>query len=369
MNSSPIDPLCSLLRDDRRTPLPDDLDELAKQAIRHGVHGMLFHRLSASSWTGSTALTDALRPAAHRSVSVTTQRDAATGRLLADLNRQAIPFMVFKGTPLAYLVYPAPHLRPRADVDLLVDASHVVALRRWLISRGYTCQPLVTPLARGVYLASQFGARKDMLHGPAHVLDVHWQVNNRYALAAKLPVRSLYDGGCCFTGLGPSLLAPSPPHALLIACLHWAGEANRKLIWLYDIHLLASRLEAAASRQLLRLARQTGLLAVLRHLLRECRRCLATPLPQPLTDDLERSPASDRDGPAGIVLRHPGSALHAHLADFMAIRDTRERIRMLSAVLFPPSSYLDLRGIAPGRPLPLRQAIRLAHPLRLPFVG
>ena len=44
--------------------------------------------------------------------------------------------------------------------------------------------------------------------------------------------------------LGPHALAPSPPLALLVACLHRTAHhgTTTRLLWLYDIHLLATTL-------------------------------------------------------------------------------------------------------------------------------
>jgi hypothetical protein len=200
-----------------------------------------------------------------------------------------------------------------------------------------------------------------------HVLDIHWQVSNRYALAAPLSFDMLFEKAESFDGLGIPLRCPSPLHSLLIACLHWAAEPDRRLIWLYDIHLLVSRLDTPRAHELLALAARTRLLTVVRHLLRECQSCFATPLTPPLADELAHPSAAARCDPARLLLRRPDSSLRAHMADFLSIRDARERARMVSAVLFPPSSYLDLQGVAPRCPLPLRHALRLTRPLWVRF--
>ena len=49
------------------------------------------------------------------------RREDETRRVLDAFGDAQIDVLVFKGAALAHTVYAAPHLRPRTDVDLLVD--------------------------------------------------------------------------------------------------------------------------------------------------------------------------------------------------------------------------------------------------------
>jgi hypothetical protein len=91
-------------------------------------------------------------------------------------------------------------------------------------------------------------------------------------------------------GLSPHTLGAGKVHALLIACMHRAGHkqapyfvdgvahySGDRLIWLYDIHLLAQALSPAQWNEFLRLARQKGLRAVCLEGIEQTRSRFATP--------------------------------------------------------------------------------------------
>jgi len=76
---------------------------------------------------------------------------------------------------------------------------------------------------------------------------VYWKLNNSQYLANIISFDELAEESIAVKGLGEHARSPCLEHMLLHACLHRFahikdGEANR-LIWLYDIYLIANSLE------------------------------------------------------------------------------------------------------------------------------
>jgi hypothetical protein len=109
----------------------------------------------------STFPSDAQRVAALR-----LNQDAAAGRVVRRLGDAGVESILLKGTSFARWLYPSPHDRPMADVDLLVAPEQVAAAEEVLMRMGYTYEPTDRPPGSGV-LPSPFGAIPGDLVGHA----------------------------------------------------------------------------------------------------------------------------------------------------------------------------------------------------------
>ena len=63
--------------------------------------------------------------------------------------------------------------------------------------------------------------------------------------------RSSLNDAISVPALGPEARGLSAPHAFVLACVHRVAhhDSSERLIWLYDIHLLASAMDAAAGKK------------------------------------------------------------------------------------------------------------------------
>jgi hypothetical protein len=164
-------------------------------------------------------------------------------------SRLSPPPIVFKGTALAYQIYPAPHLRVRDDTDMLVASSTMEATRSFFAEHGYRPSDAIdAPL---VMRQASF-IMQDALN-VTHAWDVHWAFSNRPAFADFLTFEGLLRTAVEVRVDKITFLTPNIVDSLLIACLHLIGHhANDvRLIWLYDIHLLAASLGPAERRRFL----------------------------------------------------------------------------------------------------------------------
>ena len=166
-------------------------------------------------------------------------------RIAAALAAAGIEGLWLKGAALAHWLYPKPQLRPAGDLDLLF-ASHAEALRaaEVLAPLGYRLP--IRHIAGDLYVHELLAVQAE--HGLE--LDLHWRLANSALFSERLQWPELRAAAIAVPELGRDALALAPLHALLHACMHRAsnrlgGRADR-LIWLYDLHLLAQRLSEAA---------------------------------------------------------------------------------------------------------------------------
>src|SRR6266550_3749249 len=102
-------------------------DATADEVRAIDAHGML---PLVYRWSGNPALRDgALRAAALEALRLENVRE-----VVAALDGRAV---LTKGTALAYSIYPAPELRPRNDVDLLIDEHDLEAVRAAFALLGF----------------------------------------------------------------------------------------------------------------------------------------------------------------------------------------------------------------------------------------
>jgi hypothetical protein len=228
--------------------------QFVQEAVRHGVLPLVAWQFASRGappgWPSD--LVDAIRSRARQHALAEQLQRLELADLGSDLHNRGVRALFFKGAALAYTHYVHPCHRPRTDVDLLVPEPHVEPAIATLRSRGYS--PIAMNTGSLVTYQQTF-IRADG-SGVRHACDVHWRIANRPAFARLLCFDELYADARTLPGLGENVAAPSPPYALLIACIHRVAHHHDAptLIWAYDVHLLASRMterEAAETRMLM----------------------------------------------------------------------------------------------------------------------
>ncbi|MCB1687089.1 MAG: nucleotidyltransferase family protein [Halioglobus sp.] len=264
-------------------------------------------------------------------------RREEVSRMVAALGEAGLPFLLFKGTPLAYTLYPDACLRDRSDTDLLFE-SRAAAEEAWQVLQDLGYERMNTP--GGELVSYQFPC---ILRGGqvAEMLDVHWATSNAAELR-PLSFRELWDQSIAVPSLGAAARSPCHEHALVLACLHRLahvkdGEENR-LIWLYDIHLLLQSLDEAQWQRFLACARDKG---------------VAGACCDGVEHAADRFGISDRGALRREELRQlaalPGQHVVVHatmlerdIAQLRAAQGLR-RVQLLGEYLFPPADYMQAR--------------------------
>lgn len=265
----------------------------------------------------------------------------------------ALKPIICKGQALAHAIYPQPWLRPRTDIDALVERGSFEAMAGVLATLGY--QRAGSFDADLVMPQLAFFKRA---HGICHVWDVHRRLSNRPALAGALEYAGLRQSVMEFRVDDVTFLAPDRVNSLLIACLHLIGHhANDiRLIWLYDIHLLAASLDTGELRQFLSKA-MAG-----RQVQAACHAALQLTqryIPAQHTDELRH----ELDPGPGARWPSEQTYLTGLMADAGAI-GRGNLLRFLAQHVFPSPDYMVKRfGIRHRWQLPFWYAIRIGRAL------
>jgi hypothetical protein len=352
------------LRDPAAPPPPLDVDAqaLVAAASQHRV-------LLLSGWTLRAAgtlddwpadFTAAFQRAEREAVLADCVRHAELATVLGRLGAAGVAALVFKGAAIAHTHYPAPHVRVRADTDLLVAATDVPALEEALGGLGYV-RPTETS---GRLVSYQSHYHKIDQYGVAHAFDVHWKVSNVQALADRLTWQELWRSRVALDVLGPSAFTVDDVHALLLALLHRAGHhpGSRNLLWMYDLHLLAGRLSGVERSQLQEIAGGRGLGYVAAEGLALARDWFGDTGVDPIIEALRSRKSPEEHKEEAIVVQGPWTQARLLRLDLDALPNWRARGRLIREHLLPSANYMRERyGVRSNLLLPALYIWRVLH--------
>lgn len=319
-------------------PRPDAGDSIWALIQDSGVTSLIHQALSETDgWEHfSPELRTRLERYARQEAAAELVRAAELGRVLRAFADAGLDVLLMKGAALAYSLYPEPHLRPRCDSDLLLR-DRGQASRAWdgLRALGYQ-RPNTND---GILVSHQFIAHRTDPLGITHCLDVHWRVNNAVRFARAFDFPELEAAATPLPGLGESARGLGKVHALLLACMHRVahlpdGSADR-LLWLYDIHLLAGGLDQAGWRWLAELSAAKGQCTVVLDGLLKCVAMLGTRIPAPALHALEAG-ARHED----FRIEQVSSRWRSDLQNLRALPHWGARLRLLREHLFPSPAYM-----------------------------
>lgn len=155
------------------------------------------------------------------------------------LDKAGVGSLLLKGFPLAYTYYEYPWLRPSLDTDILIEEKNTEAVNRIMDSLGYYSLNAV----QGQLITNQFSRYRDE-NGTRHVYDFHFKISNPAIFSEFLTFEEVAEKAIDVPALGPYSKMPCLEHMLLIALIHRVAHHHNdeKLVWLYDIYLLAREL-------------------------------------------------------------------------------------------------------------------------------
>jgi hypothetical protein len=265
-------------------------------------------------------------------------------QLITALAERGVTPLLFKGTALAYDLYPNPVWRPRGDTDILVATQDIDAGREVLVAHGF---------ARGFALPGELVSYEEnwtlmASDGSAHCIDLHRRINNSELLSQLFTYDELRSSCRPLPSLCPGAFAVSPIHALLLACMHRAVHkqspyytdgiahySGDRLIWLYDIHLLSRTLTEAEWGQFLQLARSKGLAGTCLEGLQQTEQALGSTTPEFVVSGLSVGQKNDE---ASAYLASSG--VRQAWMNFKAMKGASRKAAFLKEVVFPPEAYM-----------------------------
>lgn len=327
-------------------------------ARREGMLPLVADRVAA--WPAAAHLAAELRAEAAGFVAADLAREQELRRALDALAAQGVQAVLFKGAALAYTHYARPDLRPRDDSDLIVPPDAREAAHAVLAGLGY--RPVVH--VTGALVSYQ--AIYEKVHGGAvvHVIDLHWRIANPQLFADVLTVDELQCTSLAIPALGPSARGPSAPHALFLACVHRVAHHRdeKLLVWIHDIHLIASRLTAAEWDAFLDLADRREMKAICRQGLDLAIRHFDTAIPASVLNDPRLAIGGGPAERSASFLRRDRAQLATFVSDVRALRSWTDRARLLREHLCPSSAYMrQVYAPSSRAPLPALYLLRAAR--------
>ncbi|MCR6496054.1 nucleotidyltransferase family protein [Thermomonas sp. S9] len=319
-------------------PLPlalADADGLAL-ARREGVLPLLEAALRASpQWPElPQAFRYGLQAEVRQAIGLDLFRRHELARAAAALAAGGLRVLLLKGNALGLWLYPQPHLRVTRDIDLLfasrAEADRAVDL---LSPLGYEAEPDPGRL---------FFERKSTLRVDGRSrceLDLHCRLLNAPLFAEAFPFQRLWSQAQPLPGLPDGIRGLSPVHAVLHACLNrvldiQTGEPQR-LKLLFDVHLLAARLEAGHWIELVGQARARGIAGGCLRVFDETSALFCTRFPDDVLEDLRRAAASE-----ALDWTRLTDWRYMQWRNFLAVPGWRARLRWLSRRLLPTHAQL-----------------------------
>jgi putative nucleotidyltransferase-like protein len=261
------------------------------------------------------------------------------------LATEGIVPIVLKGSALAYSLYNHPSSRPRVDTDLLISRHDVDTVRRVMARRGYTAPPYCD----GDLLFCQFPLDRRDEFGVVHAFDFHWKISTQSVFADLLVFEEIAAGAVAVPALGVHARTAGPLHALLLACIHPVMHHRNaeSLIWIHDIHLLASRLSAQELDRFAELAAVKRVSAICAHQLSAARKWLGTRIPDSVMTTL--AAVHDQE-PSAAYLRPNRRWSNELISSMGALSRWSDRWRLLREVVLPDPTYiLQAYSLEPSR--------------------
>jgi hypothetical protein len=244
-----------------------------------------------------------------------------TGVLREVLAALPVTPLVTKGTALAYAIYPSPDLRPRSDVDLLIDERDLEAVRAAFASIGF--RETVSVIRQHMF--TRVDANRIM-----QSYDVHLDITNNATTAGVLQYAELRDRAMRVPAL--EALAPSLEDALLYACVHRVVHHHDvdRLIWLYDIHLLYD----AVDREVFwKRVAERRVITICHHSIALAREWFG--------GETEEMPLPAKDEPSAVFLDHDRTRAALLAGDLASLPSWRQRFNVLTTLVFPPAAYME----------------------------
>ena len=334
-----------ILRDE--APSFSDLDnniseeDLWQIGLDNGVLALTNHKLVNSATLASLPQTyrERLHKYSLNAAATELGQDHELQKVLSLFTNAVIPFLLMKGTPLAYTHYPQPYLRSRCDTDILFnnknDAEKASSLLETL---GYQRPNAVS----GEFVSHEFSCHKTDKLGIGHTLDMHWKLSNAQRFARAFTFTELADSSTPITELGDHVYALGPVHALLLACMHRIahkpeGMENR-LIWLYDIHLLAENFDNSQWQQFISLAKEKGMGGICLDGIQQTRNAFFTDIPEHALNQLEEAASNEKHS-----TEMGESRLAMELSNLRELPGWKERVGLIKERVFPDANYMMVK--------------------------
>jgi hypothetical protein len=303
-------------------------------ADAHGMLPLLAEVASASAICPSD-IRDALNAEARNRLAADLVREHELRRLIEALESGGVRTLLMKGVDLAYSSYSRPDLRPRTDSDLLVGPEARSRAGAILESLGYER----VPQTGGHLLMYQEPFRLLREGRVAHIVDLHWRAFNPQRYGSTFGFHELDGAAEPRPALSGGARGLGRVHALALASVHRVAHHfdHDRLIWLYDVRVIASMMTPADWKAFLALAESKGIQAACARTLDAARQAFNAAVPDHVLNRLRA--AGERREEAAFLDPHAPHVRRV-LSDFRHTGGWGERVSLARQHLFPPARYM-----------------------------
>jgi hypothetical protein len=318
-----------------------------------GGAGVLLAWAALADWPLSDAGRRRLEAVVRDAAVVDTWRSAACAEALERIDAAGVPTLVMKGASLSLTCYPAPHLRPRDDDDLLVPEAQFETALDALRDAGYQ----VEPQQEDARVTRQRHLTRRLPWG-VHQVDLHRRPLNPVAFDGLPAFERLAAEAVRLPALGRAARGLGRVHTVIFLCAHRVAHhtVTTDRQWLLDLHFAASALSDAQWGEVAPGAIEAGVAAICLFELRRAVEVLGTAVPPPVLSALGRV----RGEASASHLRDLGP-LYVEWLNLRHLPDTAARLAFVRAHVLPPAEYMRARfDGSPTAPLAWLYCRRLA---------
>jgi len=328
--------LCSLIRGDRvgwPSIEEDGFEEsFLDQARYHGVEALVCHLVSPKpGWeTFPSRLRQSLDLQTKMYVAIEMVRANELHELHRALVQSGIRALLMKGASLAFTHYKKPYLRLGVDTDIFIDLKDIRKTQDLFSGLGFQ-------MGEAIYKSHQFTCFKQ---GPVNVFlayDVHWRASNAARFSRVMAFDEAWEASITISELG-GWRGLNPQHALLLACMHRAGNPHHdpdKLIWLYDVHLLVAGMLQQELIQFANRAVAKNIQEICVDAIHKAGGRFGTDVDDEVIELLSRVKMKHQ-----AKQRFRDSQLALLADDMRNLRGLSDKLKLLKELLIPPGAYL-----------------------------
>ena len=253
------------------------------------------------------------------------------------LGHNKIDCLILKGSALAYSLYTQPYFRTRGDSDILIRPQDKDTVDGLLVEGGYE-----KSIGVSGSLISHQNTYVITDNTISYYYDIHWKISNRNAFADLFDFDELNSNREKIAGLGENAYRLSNIDALLHAIVHYYGHFpgdRERLIWIYDLHLLCSRLDQSQWEIFVDKSTQKKLDPLVIKALLLSQATFNTPLPDQVLQNLRQSPVRLNKIEQQRLSATRWSRFAQFKSDWAAL-SFAERCLLIKEYVLPPSEFI-----------------------------
>ena len=255
------------------------------------------------------------------------------------------PAILLKGISLLNTVYQNPGLRHLGDIDLLIHKQDYPEVRKHLESADYVFSDEMLARADPRDLNSVLCSRESP-SGPQPALHIHWDLINTVLPVSlthpRVDLDALWSQSAALPA-HPSFRVLSPTHQIIYYADHHLKHSFDRLIRLHDLDLTIRYYHDSIDwSEVLNETRRFNLARTVYYPFHLAKTRLATPIPDPIMDDLRPEKLSLLENRMLQCMDRGGKPVYGHTIVYLALqKEWHNKLRFLYRCFFPSLEERD----------------------------